>query len=78
VLVYETFAVGNERFGKPSNPNFLLRPGELLDVVRTSAQAFRVIAYEDGYVALPKPAMVQRVCARKEGGEPSDSGMRLN
>jgi SAM-dependent methyltransferase len=44
VLIYETFAQGNERFGKPSNPQFLLQPGELL-------QAFaglRVVAYEDG------------------------------
>lgn len=78
VLVYETFASGNERFGKPSNPDFLLRPGELLDVVRESGEVLRVVAYEDGYVALPKPAMVQRICVRKEGGDPSSLTLRLN
>jgi hypothetical protein len=62
VLIYETFAQGNERFGKPSNPAFLLAPGELLE----AARALRVIAFEDGYVALPKPAMVQRICARQD------------
>lgn len=63
VLIYETFAVGNERFGKPSNPDFLLKPGELLEVVRGQ---LRVIAYEDLFVAQPKPAMVQRICARRD------------
>ena len=62
VLVYETFAAGNERYGRPSNPNFLLRPGELLDVVRG---ALHVTAYEDLYVDKPKPARVQRICAVK-------------
>ena len=60
ILIYETFAMGNEKFGKPSNPAFLLQPGELLDVVRGN---MRVIAYEDDYVELPKPAMIQRICA---------------
>ncbi len=62
VLIYETFALGNEKFGKPSNPDFLLQPGELLDVVRGS---MHVLAYEDDFFALPKPAMVQRICAFK-------------
>jgi SAM-dependent methyltransferase len=60
VLIYETFAIGNERFGKPSNPAFLLGPGELLEVVRG---VLRVIAYEDRFVDQPRPAMVQRICA---------------
>lgn len=60
LLVYETFAAGNERFGKPSNPNFLLRPGELLDLVRGRLQ---VVAYEDIEVSAPKPALIQRICA---------------
>jgi hypothetical protein len=60
VLIYETFAEGNERYGRPSNPDFLLRPGELLEVVRGR---LRVIAYEDLFVADPRPAMVQRICA---------------
>jgi SAM-dependent methyltransferase len=60
VLLYETFAVGNERFGKPSNPNFLLRPGELLETVR---DRLRVVAYEDLEVSEPRPAMIQRIAA---------------
>ena len=60
VLLYETFAVGNAAFGKPSNPAFLLAPRELLDVF---GGALRVIAFEDGYEELPRPAMVQRIAA---------------
>ncbi|RZT42545.1 class I SAM-dependent methyltransferase [Cupriavidus agavae] len=60
VLVYETFAAGNETLGKPSRPDFLLRPGELLDVTRDH---LRVVGYEDGLVESPKPAFVQRICA---------------
>lgn len=63
VLIYETFAIGNERFGKPSNPAFLLRSGELLDAVRGR---LRVVAYEDLEVDEPRPAMVQRIAARAE------------
>lgn len=66
VLIYETFAQGNERFGKPSNPDFLLMPGELLEIMRSSdLMPVRVLAFEDGYTDIPKPAMVQRVCAVK-------------
>lgn len=65
VLIYETFARGNARFGKPSNPDFLLAPGELLEWVRGGAPALRVVAFEEGYTARPKPAMVQRICAVK-------------
>ena len=61
VLIYETFAQGNERFGKPSNPAFLLAPGELLEAARGR---LRVVAYEDRVVDLPRPAAVQRICAR--------------
>ena len=63
VLIYETFAAGNERYGRPSNPEFLLEPGELLELCR----GLRVIAYEDLYVDAPKPALVQRVCAVQGG-----------
>lgn len=59
-LIYETFAAGNERFGKPSNPAFLLQPGELLEAVRGR---LRVVAYEDIEIAAPRPAMVQRIAA---------------
>ena len=60
VLIYETFALGNERYGRPANPDFLLQPGELLDVVDTH---LRVVAIEDRRVDRPKPALVQRICA---------------
>ncbi len=65
VLIYETFAAGNEAFGRPSNPDFLLRPGELL--VHCQGR-LNVVAYESGVVALGAdgvPAVVQRVCAAR-------------
>jgi SAM-dependent methyltransferase len=62
VLIYETFARGNERFGKPSNPDFLLAPGELLALARRGG--LRVLAYEDLDLREPRPACVQRICAR--------------
>ena len=75
-LIYETFALGNERFGKPSNPDFLLAPGELLNWVQSDAEhSWHVIAYEDGYLDRPKPAMVQRICAAK-AGEAQDRALR--
>ena len=60
VLIYETFAEGNERLGRPRNLDFLLRPGELLDVVNGRLQ---VVAYEHGRIHRPRPAVVQRICA---------------
>jgi SAM-dependent methyltransferase len=62
VLLYETFAVGNAAFGKPSSPAFLLAPGELLAAFGAE---LRVIAFEDGYEETPRPAMVQRIAARR-------------
>ena len=59
-LIYETFAEGNEAFGKPSNPNFLLRPGELLDVVRGQ---LTIVAYEHGKIEAPRAAVIQRIAA---------------
>ena len=75
VLVYETFSHGNSQFGKPSNPAFLLQPGELLEIVRASSvDSLRVIAFEEGYTEQPKPAMVQRICVIKLGhGAPSEN-----
>jgi SAM-dependent methyltransferase len=65
VLIYETFMTGNEKYGKPSNPDFLLRPGELLEAFRS----LTVVAFEQGIVERPKPAAVQRLCAlRGEAG----------
>ena len=62
VLLYETFATGNETVGKPARPDFLLRPGELLQAV----QGLRVVAYEDGFLDAP-PRFVQRVAAVRPG-----------
>src|ERR1700754_1280972 len=70
VLIYETFAQGNETVGKPSNPAFLLAPAELLDVLRGQ---LRVVAFQDGFFADPRPAFVQRICAVREA-EKSASG----
>ena len=63
VLIYETFGIGNERFGKPSNPNFLLRPGELLEFA--AAHGLQVLAYACGEVAEPKRAITQRMVAQQ-------------
>jgi SAM-dependent methyltransferase len=63
VLIYETFAVGHERYGRPANPDFLLRPGELLEAVRGR---LRVLGYEDLSITEPTPACVQRICASRE------------
>ncbi|HEU4620890.1 MAG TPA: class I SAM-dependent methyltransferase [Burkholderiaceae bacterium] len=60
VLVYETFAVGQHAYGRPSRAEFLLQPMELIDRVRSM---LHVLAYEDGYTAHPKPARVQRIAA---------------
>jgi SAM-dependent methyltransferase len=64
VLIYETFAAGNERFGRPRRPDFLLQPNELLRAVRAG---FRVVSYEDVTVDEPRPAAVQRICAVRTG-----------
>lgn len=62
VLIYETFRLGNERFGRPSNPNFLLRPGELLAAV---APALHVVAYEEATLSTRR--CVARICAVAPG-----------
>lgn len=72
VLLYETFAAGNETVGKPSRPDFLLQPGELL----ASCAGLHVVAYEDGFLEAPA-RFVQRIAAvRVAAGEPRP-GMRL-
>lgn len=63
VLIYETFCAGNETVGKPSRPDFLLQPGELLRV----CAGLRVVAYEDGYLSAPE-RYVQRIVAVNETG----------
>ncbi len=59
IVIYETFAAGNERFGRPHNPDFLLRPGELL----AALAALMTVAFEQGEVSHPRPAIVQRIAA---------------
>lgn len=59
VLIYETFMLGNERFGRPRNPAFLLDPGELL----VACAGLTVIAFEQGEVTMPRPAVIQRIAA---------------
>lgn len=61
ILIYETFAQGNQIYGKPSNPDFLLAPEELLGLARENG--LQVLAYEDGHVDRPHPAQLQRLCA---------------
>ena len=72
VLIYETFAVGNETVGKPSRPDFLLREGELLQVVA----GLRVVAFEDGFSANPD-RFVQRVAAMRKPTVPADPPERF-
>ncbi|MBL8471130.1 MAG: class I SAM-dependent methyltransferase [Rhodocyclaceae bacterium] len=62
ILIYETFMAGNEKFGRPSNPDFLLREHELFEWVTSWGS---VIAFEQGRTNSPRPAMVQRICAVK-------------
>ena len=63
VLIYETFTAGQQTVGRPANPDFLLRPGELL----AAAAGLRVVAFEDGWLEAP-PRYVQRLCAVREAG----------
>jgi len=60
VLIYETFMLGNEQFGRPRSPEFLLRPDELLEVF---GARLSVIAFEQGVEKSPRTAVMQRICA---------------
>lgn len=62
ILIYETFAEGNDAFGRPRNPDFLLREGELLDRIEPHLE---VIDFEAGFFHETKPAILQRICARR-------------
>ncbi len=76
MLIYETFASGNETVGKPSNPKFLLRPGELLQ----ACAGLRVIAFEDGFLPADKSAsqrFVQRMVATLDGPSQSSAPRRF-
>ena len=70
VLIYETFALGNERYGRPGNPDFLLEPGELL----RSVEPLSVIAFEQGMISSPRQALIQRICAVR--GDAGSSGVQ--
>ena len=63
VFIYETFARGNEQFGRPTNPAYLLEDGELL---RAVDGRLHVVAYEQGLIKSPRPRVVQRLCATQE------------
>lgn len=65
VLIYETFAAGNETVGRPARPDFLLQPGELLRL----CASLRIVAYEDGYLDDP-PRFVQRIAAVRAEAAP--------
>ncbi len=71
VLLYETFAHGNASVGKPSRPDFLLQPGELLQ----RCEGLRVLGYEDGFCAAPD-RFVQRICAVRESPPAGDTPQR--
>ena len=63
VLIYETFMAGNEQYGKPSNPDFLLLPNELVEIY---APVLNIISFEQGEEKTPRPAVMQRICATKD------------
>jgi len=71
VLIYETFAVGNETVGKPSRPDFLLQPGELFQ----ACQHMHVVAYEDGFCDQPA-RFIQRIVAARKPSIPPDLPVR--
>jgi len=73
-LIWETFAAGNETIGKPSNPNFLLRRGELLQF----AAGLRVVAYEDGFESDPARHVQRIVAVREPSGRPEPARHNLS
>jgi SAM-dependent methyltransferase len=73
VLLYETFAAGNESVGRPARPDFLLAPGELLQ----ACAGLRIVAYEDGFLGAPE-RFVQRVVAVREGAVPAPARYLLD
>ncbi len=70
LLLYETFANGNQRHGRPSSPAFLLRSGELLALA--AGHGLQVVAFEQGEVSSPKAAIIQRLAARRPFGPAPD------
>ncbi|WP_399680591.1 class I SAM-dependent methyltransferase [Xenophilus sp.] len=74
VLLYETFARGQESIGRPARAEFLLAPGELLRAA--AAAGLRVVAYEDGFLDAGTPRFVQRIAAVREADAAPDSPRR--
>ena len=72
ILLYETFMTGHERFGQPSNPDYLLQPNELLAAFMDELE---VVAFEQGEIGSPRQAMVQRIAARRPS--PNDPGTSI-
>lgn len=68
VVIYETFALGNERLGRPREADLLLRPGELLEAFA----GLTTVAFEQGKVVFPRPAIIQRVAAVADPSAPAD------
>jgi SAM-dependent methyltransferase len=68
LVIYETFALGNERLGRPRDPDFLLHPGELLEAFAGLA----TVAFEQGKIVFPRPAIVQRITAIADPSAPPD------
>ncbi|MGH7062520.1 MAG: class I SAM-dependent methyltransferase [Stellaceae bacterium] len=68
VVICETFARGNERLGRPRDPAFLLRPGELLEAFA----GLTVVAFEQGQIVFPRPAIIQRIAAIAGPSAPAD------
>lgn len=75
LLIYETFALGNEAYGKPSNPAFLLAPGDLIAMAH--AYGLHVLAYEDGVIQAGRTARVQRICAIRPGFDLSTTPLQV-
>jgi SAM-dependent methyltransferase len=74
VLIYETFSAGNESVGKPSRPDFLLQPGELLDVCKK----LRVVAFEEGFLDRPERFVQRIVAVRETQGTQTPARYRLS
>jgi hypothetical protein len=66
VLIYETFSKGNEIYGKPTNPNYLLEPEELIDLVRPT---MRLISFKEGYSNEGKESITQKIVAVKRSAK---------
>ncbi|MFK7965518.1 MAG: class I SAM-dependent methyltransferase [Burkholderiaceae bacterium] len=72
-LIYATFGLGNEQYGRPSNPDFLLAPGELIRLAQRSGLI--IAGFESGVSTTPKPAVVERLCAWRPDASKSPVGI---